>query len=68
MKSNSIPTPPEVMDDAAACAFLATNPRMLRKMRHQYALPFIRISTKSLRYRRADLEEWLARRRVQIAA
>jgi hypothetical protein len=58
----------EVFDDAGACAFLVTNPRMLRKMRGEYALPFIRISTKSLRYRRKDLEEWLSRRRVQIAA
>jgi hypothetical protein len=58
----------EVFDDAGACAFLVTNPRMLRKMRREYALPFCRISGKSLRYRKADLLQWLDRRRVQIAA
>ena len=58
----------EIFDDAGACAFLVTNPRMLRKMRREYALPFFRISAKSIRYRRKDMLEWLNRRRVQIAA
>jgi len=57
----------EVFDDAGACQFLLTNSRMLRKMRREYGLPFIRISNKFLRYRKADLIEWLARRRVAIS-
>lgn len=56
----------EVFDDAGACSFLVTNPRMLRKMRREYGLPFIRISSKSLRYKRKDLEAWLAARRVAL--
>jgi len=70
MKTN-ISTPPpagEVMDSAGACKYIVTNERMLRKMRQEYGLPFIRISTKCLRYRKSDLEQWLARRRVQFAA
>ncbi|MEI7939533.1 MAG: helix-turn-helix domain-containing protein [Verrucomicrobiota bacterium] len=66
--STATSTAAEVFDDAAACVYLATNPRMLRKMRQEYGLPFCRISSKSLRYRRRDLEEWLARRRVAISA
>ena len=58
---------PEIFDDAGACAFIVTNSRMLRKMRQEYGLPFCRISTKTLRYSKRDLAEWLARRRVQIA-
>jgi len=66
--SVSLAANPEFFDDAAACQYLATNPRMLRKMRQEYGLPFCRISTKTLRYSKRDLAEWLARRRVQIAA
>ena len=66
--SVSLAANPEFFDDAAACQYLATNPRMLRKMRQEYGLPFCRISTKTLRYSKRDLAEWLSRRRVQIAA
>ena len=58
----------EVFDDAAACRFLSVTSRTLRLWRSRNALPHIRITAKSLRYRRRDLEEWLDRRRVQIAA
>ena len=58
---------PEVFDDAGACEYLKTNPRMLRKMRRDYGLPFIRLSAKSLRYRREDLRQWLGRHLVAIS-
>jgi len=58
----------EIFNDEAACAILSVTSRTLRLWRSRNALPHIRITAKSLRYRRKDLEEWLSRRRVQIAA
>jgi len=58
----------EIFNDAAACKFLSVTSRTLRLWRSRNALPHIRITAKSLRYRRKDLEQWLDRRRVQIAA
>ncbi len=56
-----------LLDDAGACRLLLTNPRTLRLWRHSLGLPFIRLTAKSLRYRRRDLEQWLDRRRVAIS-
>jgi hypothetical protein len=58
----------DVFNDAGACAFLITTPRTLRLWRRTLGLPHIRVTAKSLRYRKADLEEWLARRRVAVKA
>ncbi len=57
-----------LLDDAGACRLLLTNPRTLRLWRRTLGLPFIRLTSKSLRYRRSDLEAWLNRRRVQVSA
>jgi len=58
----------DILDDKQAAALLHTNPRTLRLWRSTRGLPFIRITSKVIRYRRADIDEWLARRRVAIAA
>jgi hypothetical protein len=58
----------EVFDEAGVCAYLKTNPRMLRKMRREFGLPFIRLSAKSLRYRRPDIQQWLGRHLVAVKA
>jgi DNA-binding transcriptional MerR regulator len=67
-KNNSVLTLGDILDDAQAAAYLITNPRTLRLWRQTRGLPFIRITSKVLRYRRADLDAWLAQRRVAIAA
>ena len=56
----------EVLDDKQVAALLNTNPRTLRLWRATRGLPFIRITSKVIRYRRADIDEWLLRRRVAI--
>jgi predicted DNA-binding transcriptional regulator AlpA len=58
----------DVLDDKQVSALLNTNPRTLRLWRHTRGLPFVRITSKVIRYRRADIDDWLARRRVAIAA
>jgi hypothetical protein len=65
--TNPAPTG-DIFDDAQAAAYLLTTSRTLRLWRHRRGLPHIRISNKVLRYRRADLDSWLAQRRVAITA
>jgi len=55
-----------VLDDGQLSALLNTNPRTLRLWRHTRGLPYIRITSKVIRYRRADIDEWLAQRRVAM--
>jgi len=57
----------DLLNDDGACALLVTNRRTLRLWRRTLGLPFIRLTSKSLRYRRSDLEAWLNRRRVQVS-
>ncbi len=58
----------DLLDDAAACRHLLTNTRTLRLWRRTAGLPFIRVTARTLRYRRTDLDGWLDRRRVQVSA
>jgi len=59
---------PELLTDTQAAAFLAVKPRTLRLWRRSRALPHVKISKRVIRYRTEDLRQWLARRRVAIAA
>ena len=59
---------PELLTDEQAAAFLSVEPRTLRLWRNTQGLPFIRVTSKIIRYRKVDLDGWLARRRVAIAA
>jgi len=51
----------EVLDEAALCLYLKTNPRMVRKMRAQLGLPYVALTRKSIRYRKPDVDNWLSR-------
>jgi hypothetical protein len=55
-----------IFTDKQAAEFLQIESRTLRLWRQKLGLPHIRITQKTLRYRRADLEQWLGRRRVAI--
>jgi len=57
-----------LLTEEQAAGFLSVRPRTLRLWRQTRALPHIRITTKEIRYRRADLDEWLERRRTVIAS
>ena len=56
------------MNDAQAGAYLGTNKRTLRLWRHTRGLPFIRITSKVIRYRKSDIDAWIAEHRVAMAA
>lgn len=54
--------------DKEAAAFLQTNLRTLRAWRELEQLPCIKITRRTIRYRKSDLEAWLERRRVVVEA
>lgn len=57
-----------VLTDAQVAEYLQTTSRTLRLWRHSRGLPHIKISSRVIRYRVGDIDAWLARRRVAIAA
>ena len=65
---HSLAGPRELLTDAQAAEYLAVQSRTLRLWRHTRGLPHIRISNRVLRYRKTDLDAWLARRFVTISA
>jgi predicted DNA-binding transcriptional regulator AlpA len=60
------PASNEILDEKRCAALLGVQPRCLRDWRQQRGLPFIKITSKIIRYRRADIDAWLARMRVAI--
>ena len=63
---NSKTCPAEILDDNSAAVYIGVEPRTVRSWRTHRGLPFIRITGKVIRIRRADLDEWLARHRVAM--
>lgn len=62
---NSKKSPREIFDDASAAAYIGgITARTIRNWRTHRGPPFIRITARTIRIRRADLDDWLARRRV----
>jgi excisionase family DNA binding protein len=68
VEPNTAATATELLTDAQVASFLAVESRTLREWRHTRGLPYIRISSRVLRYRKSDLDAWLARRFVTISA
>ena len=66
---NLIATGADLLDDKAAAAILDVSPGTLSVWRStgRYALPFLKIGRK-VRYRRADLDAWLAARLRETGA
>lgn len=57
----------EIFDDTQAAAYVGgIKPRAIRDWRTRRGLPFIRITAKVCRIRRADLDKWLSRHQVAI--
>jgi hypothetical protein len=58
---------PDILDDVLAANYVGgIQPRAIRDWRTNRGLPFIRITPKVVRIRRADLDKWLARHSVAI--
>jgi excisionase family DNA binding protein len=60
------PAAADLLTDEQAAALLSVEPRTLRLWRHTRGLPHIRLTSKVIRYRRSDINGWLARHLVQI--
>ncbi len=58
----------DLLNDKQAAKILGVLPRTLKLWRYTRGLPFIRITSKVIRYRRRDIEAWLDRRRTVMAA
>ncbi|MGD1086072.1 MAG: helix-turn-helix domain-containing protein [Verrucomicrobiota bacterium] len=58
----------ELWTEEKAASFLAVKPRTVRLWRQTRGLPHIRITSKVIRYRKSDIDDWLERRRVAIVA
>jgi excisionase family DNA binding protein len=55
----------EILDDKSAAAYVGgVKARAIRDWRTKRGLPFIRITAKVIRIRKADLDKWLAQHRV----
>jgi len=67
MQTNSTPTPDPnaLMDEREAASILCYSVRALQNWRHRGGGPkFIRVSSRSIRYRRRDLMDWIDSRTV----
>jgi hypothetical protein len=60
--------PAELLTDDDLSRLLTVEKRTLRLWRQTQGLPFLRLTAKVIRYRRPDVEAWMSRRRVVIAA
>lgn len=56
------------LNDSEAAAYLQVKPRTLREWRATRGLPFIKLTAREIRYRRSDLDRWMDRHRVVVAA
>lgn len=54
-----------LMDEREAASILCYSVRALQNWRHRGGGPdFVKVSARSIRYRRSDLEKWIASRTV----
>jgi len=59
----------EFFDDAGAAKYVGgIESRTIRDWRTKRGLPFLKLTAKVVRIRRADLDQWLANHRVAISA
>ena len=58
----------DLLTEIQAAEILAVEPRTLRLWRATRGLPYLRITPQVIRYRRSDLDAWLARHLVAVAA
>lgn len=55
---------PDLLTDADVGRLYQIKPATLRSLRHRRQIPFFRLAGRIVRYRKADLEAWLASRAV----
>ncbi len=57
-------TQDDILTDETLAAELHIEPRTLRLWRNKRGLPHIKITSKVIRYRRKDIDSWLAEHRL----
>lgn len=65
-EAQAVPPGCDLLSDTQCAALLGVKPRTLRLWRRKRALPFIKITSREIRYRAADIAEWLSQRRVAM--
>lgn len=61
----AVSDPNQLMDERQAADVLCYSVRALQNWRHRGGGPdFVKVSARSVRYRRADLDKWVAERTV----
>jgi excisionase family DNA binding protein len=56
----------QILTDETAGTLLGVEPRTIREWRVKRGLPFVRLTPKVVRIRRAELDHWIARHSVAI--
>jgi hypothetical protein len=57
----------EIFDDKTAAVYIGgIEPRTVRSFRMSRGLPYLKISAKTIRIRKSDLDKWLSQHRVAI--
>ncbi len=57
----------ELLNHEQTAAYLNVIPRTLTEWRYTRGVPFIKITSKVVRYRKSDIDRWLEERRTVIA-
>jgi hypothetical protein len=61
------PNAVEIFDDAQAAQYVGgIKPRAIRDWRTHRGLPFLRLTAKTIRIRKTDLDRWLDRQKTAI--
>lgn len=59
---------PDLLTDEEAANLVAVEPRTIRLWRTRRGLPHLKLTSKVVRIRRRDFDDWLSRHRVTISA
>jgi hypothetical protein len=54
----------EIFDEATCAAYIGVRPRTIREFRSRLGLPFLRITSKVVRFKKADVDDWLDRQKI----
>ena len=56
---------PTMLDDKSAAAFFGVRPRTMRLWRTRNGLPYVRVTSRIIRYRMEDLQAWMDKRVIE---
>ena len=68
MPGNAVNGTADLLTDEQAAAILSVESRTIRLWRKTRGLPYLKLTSKIVRIRRADLDWWMEKRLVQTVA